>query len=296
MLSKAEVAELARDCGLGQWADDLVSIVSLGWALTASGAPSAASGSSKIGGLPDLAPGEEWPFNRRGIPMTLMAQIDLSCLERPTQDWTLDDASWSPPRGLMRVFADLVDRPNDLSRAVVLLSPPGLPLRAATLPDLPDPWPEGGPSDWLAHEDRYRSFPEIPVRLSPFLSAPEIHAGIRSRVWDTSPGAPHAYQCWFDRLRVGDDGADVSHALLGHVRSPHDDVRGAASLNFEDFMTVDDSEDLSVEAAWRPLLSLFDDDAHGMNIADGGLLVVLAPASDLRVGRFDRLICDPESS
>jgi hypothetical protein len=290
MLLKAEVADLARACGLAGWANDLASTVSLGWALSASGGSSVASGSSKIGGLPDLAPDEEWPFNERGIPMTLMAQLDLSRLEPPTHGWTMADASWGAARGVMRIFADLVDSPVDMCKAVVMVCANDAPLRAASLPAVPDPWPAGGTCDVVLMEERYRSFPQIPVTLSPFLSAPETHHEI-----DTGDGPPDGYQRWLHQLRLGENGDEVLHALVGHPRSLHDDIRAAAALNFGRFVTADDGEDLACPHAWRPLLSLFDDDAYDLRIADGGSFIVLAPAHDLVEGRYDRLICVPET-
>jgi hypothetical protein len=290
MMSKAEVAQLARDCGLAGWAGDLASTVSLGWALAASSEPSAVSGSSKIGGLPDLAPGEEWPFNGRGIPMTLMAQLDLARLEPPSEGWTLDDASWSIRRGVMRIFADLVDSPIDMCKAVIMLCSHDAPLHRAPLPAVPDPWPPGGTSDVVLMEERYRSFPEIAVTLLPFLSAPETHHEI-----DTGDGPPDSYRRWLQQLRIGENGDEVLHALAGHPHSLHDDIREATALNYGRFVSAEDGEDLADADAWRPLLSLFDDDAYGLQIADGGSFVVLAPAQDLVVGRYDRLICVPET-
>jgi hypothetical protein len=296
MLSKLELARLARDCGLSQWADGLVSTVSVGWELAATDARPPSPGTSKIGGLPDLAPGEDWPLNARGIPMTLMAQLDLSALAPPPEGWALEEASWSPPRGLMRIFADLVDSPVDVCRASVLLCPPASPLKAAPLPALPDPWPLGGPCDEVEPEERYRRFAEIAVIFRPFLSGPEIFHGIRSEVWDTSPGPAQDYQRWLDRLRTDDDGREVTHALLGTHRSLQADVREWAALNFEEFFAAEADEDLTSADAWRPLLSLFDDDALDLRIADGGSFIVLAPAQDLAEGRFDRLLCVPETA
>jgi uncharacterized protein DUF1963 len=290
MLSKAQVAQLARDCLLPRWAEDLVSTVSLGWALALAEGATVELGASRIGGLPDLAPGESWPLNDDGIPMTLMAQLDLSRLEPPTQDWSMDDASWSPPTGLMRVFADLLANPVDMCRATVLVCPPDAPLRPAPLLPLPDSFPFS-----IEQEQGYRSFPEIPVTLSPFLSAPETYRGIRSNVWDTGSGAPQDYQRWLDQLRVGEDGVEVKQALLGHPRSLHDDIRGAASLNFEEFAGPNAEPDLADPDQWRPFLSLFDDDDYGLEIADAGSFVVLAPARDIAAGRYDRLVCVPET-
>jgi hypothetical protein len=291
MLSKAGVADLARWCGLAEWASDLVSTVSLGWALTASSASSAASPLSKIGGLPDLASGEKWPYNERGIPMTLMAQLDLSRLESPTQDWTLADASWSVPSGVMRIFADLVDSPVDMCKAIIMLDANDAPLHAAPLPAVPDPWPAGGTCDVVLMEERYCSLPEIAVSLSPFLSAPETHHEI-----DTGDGPPIGYRRWVNQLRLGEDGDEVLHALVGHPRTLHDDIREAAALNFGRFVAADDGEHLASPDAWRPLLSLYDDDAYDLRIADGGSFTILAPAHDLVEGRYDRLICVPETA
>jgi hypothetical protein len=295
MLSKLQVAQLARDCGLSQWTHDLVSTVSVRWELSAIDVATLAPGASKVGGLPDLAPDEAWPMNGRGIPMTLMAQLDLSQLPPPGQDWTLDDASWSAPSGLMRIFADVADSPSSMCRAAMLLCPVAVPLRAAALPPVPDPWPAGSPNEWFYREERQQILPEIAVEFSPFLSAPELHPET-SAVWDTGPEAAQGYQRWLDQLRLGERGDEVTFALAGHPLSIQNDIRGATSLCFEEFFAADPDEDLSRDDAWRPLLTLFGEDAYGVHISDIGAFYVLAPTQDLLHNRYDRLICVPEAA
>ena len=36
----------------------------------------ATDGPHRLGGLPDLAPGEQWPHDERGVPHTFVAEID----------------------------------------------------------------------------------------------------------------------------------------------------------------------------------------------------------------------------
>lgn len=295
MLSKLQVAQLARECGLSPWADALVATVSVGWELSAMEGADQALGASKIGGLPDLAPGERWPMNRRGIPMALMAQLDLSQLLAPTQGWTPEDAGWTPPSGLMRIFADVADSPSSMCRAAVLLCPTDAPLRSATPPPVPDPWPAGSPNEWFDREERQQVLPEIAVKLSPFLSAPELQPEA-SAEWDGSPDAPQNYQRWLDQLRIGDRGDEVTFSLIGHPLSIHNDIRGAAAFGFRDFLTEQPGENLDDVSAWRPLLTLFGEDAYGVHISDIGAFHILLPAQDLIDNCYERLVCIPEAA
>jgi uncharacterized protein YwqG len=87
-------------------------------------------GASKMGGRPDLPPGEPWP-TRDGRPLSFVVQVDLA---------TVDTAGVLPPDGLLSFFYDAVDQPGgyeegDESGTVVRWTLGGTPLERRDFPD-----------------------------------------------------------------------------------------------------------------------------------------------------------------
>jgi hypothetical protein len=309
MLTREDVARIAREEGLGEHAEDLVGCVRAGWRLDLDpdGDPGA-PGVTKLGGHPDLAAGESWPHNSRGIAMTFLAQIDCGALPAVDPEWS-DPPPW--PRGtcLLRVFADLVDNPIEPGPARVLAVPSGGALARTVAPPLPEPWPGGGEWDELPPEMRYRTLPEAAVRVVPFLSAPESHPvlspdgpGLRGQAGD--------YYTWALRLRVHGAVVESSprdeprpwdvHHFLGEAASIQEDVRSVGTMFYGDefWARVIDAEvdpALADVDAWRPLLAVHDDERIGLRVHDSGAFTVLIPAADLAAGRFDRVVCSVDS-
>lgn len=302
MLSREEVVDLARQEGLGEVADDLVARVRPAWRLEPgdTGDPSRAA-TTKVGGHPDLGPGETWPVNRRGVPMTFLAQVDCSGLPAFDPPW-LDPRPWRHGDLLLRLFADLFDNPIEPGIAIGLACEPTGPL-ARTEPPLSRP-PPGGPWDDLSLEERFRTLPEAPLRAVPFLTAPE---GPPPALGDLEE-AEDGYLQWTYRLRI--DGEDMDdelerqpwevHHLLGEPCSIQEDVRGIGGMFYGDawfaeVMGLEPDPNLVGEDAWRVLLALHDDERLGLEIHDAGAFHVLAPVEDLASGRLDRLVCSVDS-
>jgi Domain of unknown function (DUF1963) len=265
---------MAMSHGLVRWADELARAARLGWALRRVEPPDRPT-RSQIGGLPLLRDGQDWPTDTDGVPMTHLAQIDLAELPGSPREWGDDALSrLAASGGLLQVFADLRDNRTGVNRAAVLQS------RVEARPPAPVEVPVG-----LA------VLPEHRVVLVPVVMVPEVWPGIRDSIWD-EPAEPGAdFQSWYDTL-VPDDGP--AHVFGGHPRSLQEDVRVFAALNAQSFIA--DGSDIAEVAAWIPLLRLEDDDALGLDIGDGGALNVLMPKVDLDAGRWQRLICVPESS
>lgn len=302
MLTPAQVAALASEEGLGAHADDLVARVRPGWRLEPEGGR-AAAGATKLGGHPDLAPDEPWPHNHRGIPLTFLAQIDCAALPTIPPPWTDRLAPWDHGDRLLRIFADLVDAPQEAGAALGLACPSGSRLERTAAPPIPDPWPPGGPWDEVETEERVRSLPEASVRLVPFLTVPECHPVLRPE-WDHYGDDGDHYVQFRDRLRA--DGLPMRddeprpwelHHLLGEACSVQEDVRRAGAMIHDERSWAEQAgatpdPSLTTPDAWQVLLALHDDERVGLEIHDLGAYHVLAPVTDLAAGRHDRLIND----
>jgi hypothetical protein len=264
--------------------------------------PDAAETRSRIGGAPDLADGELWPINARGIPLTFLAQIDTSTLEPHVAPWR-PSTPWRHHDQLIRVFADLIDSPVAPCLTIALACSPAQQLRTVSRPATPEPWPSGGPYDAGTEQERYWDLPATAVRLVARLSAPETHPLLRPDPFDMTSATASAYERWLERLRR--DGNELVetippppplHSLLEHA-SPDviedlDDVGAYIASEGNPHRPPG----IVPVRAWTPFLSLYDDDDLGMQIADAGAFLVLAPADDLAEGVYDRMLCVPETA
>jgi hypothetical protein len=304
VLSRARVIELAEAAGLGNHAEDLVDRVRPGWRLEVQlDRAAGAAGATKIGGDPDLAPGERWPYNKRGIPMTFVAQVDTARLPALDPAWP-DPAPWRHDGLLIRVFADLLDNPIEPGPTAIFVSAPGGELTRTPAPDPPDPFPPGGPWDGAGLDERPARLPEALVAPTPFLSAPELHPALKPEVWDFSDAAER-YDAWASALRTADQArpdrdAYVVHHLLGEACSIQDDVLDVGPMVAEtpSWGALPPGEiepALTSPDAWRVLLALHFDERIELHIHDGGAFHLIAPVNDLASGRYDRVVCVPES-
>lgn len=303
MLTPADVAQIAREEGLEAFADELVAHARPGWRLLPGGEDR--PGASKVGGDPDLAEGEIWPLNGRGVPMAFVAQIDASRLPAFDPPWELA-TPWEHDDQLVRLFADLLDNPVEPGPAVALVTDPAGPLTRTPAPPVPDPYPPGGGwDDYEPRDDLYR-LSETIVRLHPFLTAPETHPTLHPELHVYGDNADR-YDQWAGRLRV--DGATggppypyaVQH-VLGEPSSIQDDVRSTGVIfNEADGYWAAVSgyppdPALTTEDAWAALLALHMDQAFGLEIHDDGAIHILAPTTELAAGRLERLLCSIDSS
>ena len=165
-------------------------------------------------------------MNARGVAMTFLAQIDCSNLP-PLHGWD-DPRPWRHDGRLVRIFADLVDTPNEPGLAIALACDPETALSRTEAPPIPDPFPPGGQWDDLDPDERFHVLPEAAIGLVPFLTAPEIDPELKPEIFDFSDPA-EAFSSWGSELRGGGSSGDRPapwelHHLLGEPVSIQDDV------------------------------------------------------------------------
>ena len=263
-LTRAEVVDLIDDCDLSEYRDRVLAAIRPAYWIER-----AADGPHRLGGLPDLAPGEQWPHDERGVPHTFVAEIDSSQLAPLSTEFP--SPAWGHRGARLRIFVALAGRVDDFE-AVVLAVPPDTSLtRASEFPPCPDDidWDEDDQGDLLLE------FEEQPVRLNPTLTAMIAWtAGLTDCDSDD-------YDTFRDRLvrggrPLGEHEAWEHMQLLGH----------AATHQGEDPRTYADFPDGDVND-WAVLLSLHD-------TQDLTYLSIAIPVEDLAAGRYDRLVVDAQ--
>lgn len=265
LLDRDGVRELLRRHGLEPHEASILAAVAPGYRLAAGG-----DGRTRIGGLPDLAPGEAWPHSPSGIPYTFVAQVDCGAL--PALEGNFATAPpWGHGGAFVRIFADLYARIPDPGRAVALACPRDAPTTRAELPPAPDPMP---PDAWEPDDDSMRLLPEEPVRAVPMLTAPVGWNVLGRPEWDDPVN--DRYRDFVEELIGGRRGLQ----LLGHA----EDVQGGDPRSGGRFV----HESLRADADWRVLLALPD-----AGFWDAGAIHVVAPVEDLAAGRYDRLVVVP---
>jgi hypothetical protein len=267
LLTRAEVERLIDRHDLTEHRDKVLAAIRPGYWLVPGDAPR-----TRIGGLPDLAPGELWPHGDDGIPYTFVAQIDCSTLPPIASEFPIPE--WGHGDALVRIFAALDARVPEPGPAVALACPAGAPVARAELPPRPDPLPADA---WEPDDDALRMLHELPVRLVPFLSARIAwYAGIPTE-------ASGDYDEFARRLAAGGDRPrdhqwQTSH-LLGH----------GETLQGEDPTTTGELKHPDVPRdEWCTLINI--PDHQDMSFGDGGGLAIVIPRADLSAGRYDRLV------
>lgn len=267
LLSRDEVAELIDEHQLGEFRDKILAAIRPGYRLQ----PDTRS-PHRIGGLPDLAPDEQWPHDENGIPYTFVAQIDCSALPPLVSEF--EAPAWGHGGQLLRIFAALDARVPEGGPAVALACAPEAPLTRTEVPPRPDPVDAFEPDD-----DSLRRLDEQPVRPTPFLTCRQGWYVVGER----------HYELRYDELaqRIEAGGAKprrdawAEPQLLGHATNEQgEDPVPAGTWRYED--TTDDD--------WCTLFNL---PRHpGMSFGDGGSLAILIRLKDLAAGRYDRLATD----
>lgn len=230
------------------------------------------TGESRIGGLPDLPAGAEWP-RWNGEPQSFIAQLHLSSLGEP-RDPRMPTAGW-----LLFFYSARQDTwgfsPNDRGSSAVLYVPEGSDLER-TAP--PEPLPDGG-----AFEPCRVSFAEnwtLPAWDSPHIE--------RLALTDEEVDA---YCDALDALFPGD-----RHRLLGHPDQIQGDmtvecalVTGGLDLGDASGRSDPRAEALAASwSDWQLLLQVVSDDAPGTMWGDAGHLYYWIRTPDLAARRFDR--------
>src|SRR4051794_21596560 len=96
-LTREEVVALIGQRGLDEHRDAILAAVRPGYRLQPG-----ADGPHRIGGPPDLAPGEQWPVDADGVPFTFVAQFECSRLPLLTGEFL--SPAWPHGGQLIRLF------------------------------------------------------------------------------------------------------------------------------------------------------------------------------------------------
>ncbi len=231
-------------------------------------------GFNRLGGLPSLPPGLEWP-EWRGRPLAFLLQLDLATLPR------VPGLPELPEAGLLWWFYDAGQStwgfdPEDRGSWRLLFA------EAAPADCSPQAPPEG-----LVPEDLFEplGLRATPVRSWPADEDPAVQAlALAPRQWEA-----------FDALRA-EDARIPLHQLGGHPAPiQHAGMALECQLASHGLYQGDDRHadhplrpSLAAGAAdWVLLLQLDSDDAAGMQWGDAGLLYLWIRRQDLAARRFE---------
>jgi hypothetical protein len=236
-------------------------------------------GTSKIGGCPDMTPSEAWPRNARGVPLVFIAQL------RPDEFPTLPEADqrWDHRGALIRLFADLLEEPNEPDHAIGL-STTSTDLAPAAMPDDPA---VGGLSGG-GEPGVVRALPERAVVAEPVLTLPAVHPALRDKPNHWMDPLSDRYE-QFARV-VDEERAVRSCQALGWPEDGHEDPLAAGPCVEDGYNTQDWSTQPS---DWRLMLLVHYSPTHdGDPYASDDFYALVIRAADLAAARYDRLVCD----
>jgi len=247
-------------------------------------------GASRLGGLPDLPPGAEWPRSPDGRPLAFLAQINLA----DTQGVRLDPPL--PGTGQMYFFYNAQDQPGGYDEAdqghwrVLVAEANAADLRRTE------------PPAELAEECR---FDVRAVRLEPRRFLPSVETLSELLEGAPRPGAgalqealsSGRYATWIEEIHGLTQG-DMDHRFLGHPQ----EVQSAMSGDLPRVESADlgptpagSSEPSWGQAPggpggdWQLLLQLDTNGGAGWMWGDSGRLYFWVPRADLRAWRFERV-------
>ncbi len=235
-----------------------------------------AIGKSKLGGMPDLPPGVEWPaWNEEHL--SFIAQINLSDLPSHRFLQVL------PSNGILSFFYSARQKtwgfdPNDKgSWRVLHVDEHNLHRRAFPV-DLPE----------ISVYKSCSLDPEVSFTL-PCIESPHVDLDFDSPQWDEISQYGDLWES-FQQL-VG--GGTPIHRLLGHPDQMQNDMLRVAQLASHGVYcggTTDDPRVGELEPGatdWELLLQIDSDDNAGMTWGDLGRIYYLVNSEHLRNGDFD---------
>jgi hypothetical protein len=260
-----QVLARARALGVGHEAQTLRGRFLPGARLLGGG--SGALGSTRIGGRPDLAPGQGWP-SCHGHRLAFLMQLSLAELQRAAP-------GQAGGTGVLSVFGDLREAPDGVTPieevsgrvrpggCVAVLHGRGALVRRAT-------------------PRRVKTLRNTPLRLRPTLTIPG---------WELAEqllGGGQRADPFFDRWeRLA---SEAAWGVLGHAPPyrPIHQLLGWSSPEQADPTRYCGSH----RAADRLLLQLGYDEGVRFAVGDIGALYVTIAPGDLRRGRYDRLCAE----
>ena len=229
-------------------------------------------GVSKLGGLPDLPAGTQWP-EWNGLPQSFIAQIHLDDLH------SYDVQSVLPQHGMLWFFYDAQQQtfgasPGDAGGWRVLFKEhPRALKRTPAPPELP------ANSRFRACAIRFAC--EMTLPQQPELELPNF---------DWTDEEVHQYETLLSKFPDPADPAKIHHRMLGHPDTLQEDMRLQCQLVTHGVTSPNDPriDELSKGASdWQLLLQVDSDEQAGMRWANAGMIYYWIKRADLQTRRFD---------
>jgi uncharacterized protein YwqG len=279
MMTQDQLQERLKSFGLARAAQDIASLAEM--CVRFRGAPtderSIPVGSSKLGGLPDLPPGIEWP-SWRGQALAFLGQVNL------TEVSSFPCARILPQSGLLSFFYDSDQGtwgfdPEDKGSWRVLYSADADSLLSRR--DLPEEIPD------------YARFTPCAATFFEAISLPGVES-ISIAELDLNEREKQGYWTFLDAFRQ-ERWCEDGHQILGHPYEIQGEMRLECQLVSNGLYCGDESgyrsprrRELEPGAtAWKLLLQLDSDDDAAMMWGDVGSLYFWIHENDLRIARFD---------
>lgn len=231
-------------------------------------------GASKLGGLPDLAPGTPWP-QWKGLPQSFLAQLRLADLSHTDTQHLL------PAQGMLWFFYDAQqetygDTPDERGAWSVLYQA-SIPASLQRTPA-----PAALPADARFHACSLSPSSELTLAQQPALEIPTLK-------WTDDD------QERYDKVYAQFSGPDVRkpplHRLLGFPDTLQDDMRMQCQLVTHGVTDADDPRAKALAAGandWLLLLQIDTDERIGMRWASSGILYYWIQQADLHAAQFEK--------
>lgn len=245
-------------------------------------------GESKLGGLPDLGHGADWP-RFKGTPMVFLAQFNLADVHVAAPGNRL------PKSGLLSFFRAIdeeyggprwYDPESEAGAAMVLFAP-----------DVDDLEPAPIPAHRVSREKGFAS-PPCAIELSRAMPLPPIDS-LRMSQYQMSDDEWEAYLSLSSSLVPEEEDNHGRHQLLGyrdHGGREHEVSAERMANGLDQFGEMDLKSDAANQlfreaSSWIPLVELSSCQVADWAWGDGGgALLWLVRDSDLDQARFDRAI------
>ncbi|GLV54450.1 hypothetical protein KDH_12970 [Dictyobacter sp. S3.2.2.5] len=228
-------------------------------------------GISKIGGIPDLPQGQQWPM-KKDVPLSFVAQIRLDEVAHYDTNHRL------PQQGMLWFFYDSSQEtygedPQDAGGWSVLYSSDVQHLQPATVPTK------------LPEEARFKTSTVSFDAMSTMSQQPQLE--IADLAWNNDDQAK--YDTVYARF-TGKPSTQPHHQMLGYPETLQDDMRLQCQMMTNGITDADDPKvaELSKSAnEWQLLLQVDSDERINMNWPGSGMLYYWIKLADLQAQKFD---------
>ncbi|GCE23538.1 YwqG family protein [Dictyobacter kobayashii] len=229
-------------------------------------------GISKVGGVPDLPAGQQWPV-WKDIPQSFVAQILLSDAAPYDANHVL------PEQGMLWFFYDAGqetygENPQDAGGWRVFYSSDVQHLQRATIPKA------------LPAQARFKTCTVSFASTLTMAQQPQLE--VADLTWNNDDQAK--YDAVYARFTDTGDKTLPHNQMLGHPETLQDDMRLQCQMMTNGVTDIDDPKvaELTKEAnAWQLLLQVDSDERIGMNWPGSGMLYYWIKLPDLQAQKFD---------